>query len=375
MKTSQDGSSALQMNDQVISAKSPLVPSNSYFTLEVLLVGGFSILVSLGFWIFFDKSLSLATVSSLAFAAAFVVNHPHFLSSYILLYSDFRKNIFRRKRYFLSAVVVPLVLLFVIGSALATKDAKLMGNIITSMYFLVGWHYVKQVFGFVIVTSVHRKNFYSPSERKLLLANLFSMWFLSFLGSHMGTGSFEFYGIKHFSLHLPTWLLTVDQFALVFTLFSLIYVHVVKYIETGFIPSPPAVVAFSALYVWYIPAMSHPGFGYLIPFFHSLQYLTFVWLFKKNQVTSEISVFKGPARRQAWILKFGGFVAAACLLGALAFEFVPKALDNLNLIESGTLGYAPFLAAFLLFINIHHYFIDSTIWRSDNESVKKNLFS
>ena len=347
----------------------------NYFTLEVFLVGGFSILVSLGFWIFLDKGAPLATISSLAFAAAFLANHPHFSSSYILLYRDFRKNIFRRKRYILSAVIVPVALASLIVTAFLLRDKILLGNIVTSMFFLVGWHYVKQVFGFVIVTSVHRKIFYNSFERRLLLTNLFSMWFLSFLGSHTGVATYDFYGIEHHSLQLPVWLLQLDQFVLVFSLLSLIYVHVMKYIKTGFVPSPPAVVAFAALYVWYIPAMSHPGFAYFIPFFHSLQYLTFVWLFKKNQVSAEISSLQGEVSRKSWIIKFGGFAAAAFILGALAFEYVPKFLDRQNIIVNDAIGTAPFLVAFLLFINIHHYFIDNTIWRSDNESVKKHLFS
>ena len=151
------------------------ISDTNYFTLEVFLVGGFSILVSLGFWIFLDKGAPLATISSLAFAAAFLANHPHFSSSYVLLYRDFRKNIFRRKRYILSAVIVPVALASIIVTAFLIRDKILLGNIVTSMFFLVGWHYVKQVFGFVIVTSVHRKIFYNSFERRLLLTNLFSM--------------------------------------------------------------------------------------------------------------------------------------------------------------------------------------------------------
>ena len=350
-------------------------PSDSYFTIEVLLVGGFSIIVCACAWMFFDKAASLSTIASFAFAAAFVANHPHFLSSYMLLYGDFRKNILQKKRYILNAVIVPVLLLAVISYSLFTLNKTIMGHIVTSMYFLVGWHYVKQIFGFVIVTSAHRNNYYTAFERKVLLANLFSIWFLSFLNSNVGYSAFDFYGIPHQSLGLPSWLLPLDQFVLAFTLLSVIYLHVVKYIETGAKPSPPAVVAFAALYVWYIPAMAHPGFAYLIPFFHSLQYLAFVWLFKKNQVKAELTGMQDSDWRAGWIKKFAGFILGAFVLGALFFEFIPKFLDNLQMIPVGSMGNAPFLAAFLLFINIHHYFIDSTIWRSDNEEVKRHLFS
>lgn len=349
--------------------------SDSYFTLEVLLVGGLSIIICAFSWMFFDKANSLNTIANFAYSMAFIVNHPHFLSSYILIYKDYKKKIFTKKRYFFSAVLVPILLLIALGYALYYTNTTAMGHIVTAMYYLVGWHYVKQIFGFVIVSSAHRKQYYTNFERNVLLCNLFSIWFLSFLGTHVGTSSFNFYGIPHQSLNLPRWILQLDQFFLALSFIAVVYIHVVKYIKTGLKPAPPAVASFAALYVWYIPVLSHPGFLYLIPFFHSLQYLCFVWLFKKNQVQHDIINLNGANMRAAWLKKFGGFAIAALVLGALFFEFIPNYLDNLGLIPDKTMGTAPFLAAFILFINIHHYFIDNTIWRSDNEDVKKFLFT
>jgi hypothetical protein len=242
------------------------------------------------------------------------------------------------------------------------------------MYFLVGWHYVKQVFGCVIVTSVQRKIFYKTWERRLILTNLFSMWGMSSLRSHVGLQSYDFYGIAHYSLNLPESVLTFVYWSVAISGVAVVGLHVRKYIEEGTKPSPPAVAALASLYVWYLPCFSHPGFGYLIPFFHSLQYMVFVWSLKRNQVTDQNKKLEGRAWRMAWVQRFLGFLLAAYVLGALAFEFIPKFLDQQNFVPEGSLGYAPFLAAFLLFINIHHYFIDNVIWRSDNVVVKKFLF-
>lgn len=347
--------------------------NNSYLSWDVLLMGGISIIFCLGFWIFFDKSISVLTVSQTAATLAFIVNHPHFLSSYMLLYGDFRKKIKQSKRYFFAAIIAPGILAGVLISALMNKDQALMGHIITAMFFLVGWHYVKQIFGCVIVSSAQRKIYYKSWERRLMLTNLFSVWFMSFLGSHVVAGSFDFYGIVHHSLQLPPWTL---QYTFWFVGFSAVLVaamHVQKYVNEGTKPSAPAVTAYFALYAWYLPTLSHPGFAYLIPFFHSLQYLAFVWLLKKNQVGDQIKDLKDVEWRQAWVKNFGGFILGSLILGALFFEFIPKGIDGLDLGLKGTLGYAPILASFLLFINIHHYFIDNVIWRSDNEVVKKYL--
>ena len=82
----------------------------------------------------------------------------------------------------------------------------------------------------------------------------------------------------------------------------------------------------------------------------------------------------GPDARRAWLKHFVGFALLSLITGALFFEFIPRNLDKLQLLPAELLGSTPFLAVFLLFINIHHYFIDNTIWRSSNETVKKYLF-
>lgn len=357
------------------------LPSNSYLSVDVFAMGGISILASVCFWLLMDKKASVYQASQLAFAAAFVLNHPHFLSSYVLLYGDFRKRIFSHPRYFWSGVIVPAILLSLLGTALLTGNTQLMAHIITSMFFFVGWHYVKQIFGCVIVTSAQRKLFYTPGERRLMLTNLFAVWFMSWLQSQVEqpgvdpSSGFAFYGINHYRLNLPMWTLQFTYIVLGVTAVGVIGMHMRRYFKKGLAPSAPGLAAYIALYVWYIPAAIHPAFGYFIPAFHSLQYLAFVWTLKRNQVGSEIKdVVAWSERRREWITRFGGFFANSAVLGALMFEFIPKALDKQALLGSGPLGPTPFMAAFLLFINIHHYFIDNTIWRSDNPTVKEHLF-
>ena len=322
-----------------------------------------------------DKTASVFTMSQLAMTLAFAVNHPHFLSSYMLLYHDFGGNIKTRSRYFWAGVVVPVLLGGYLAYGFSAGRVDLLGHALNAMFFLVGWHYVKQVFGCIIVTSARRKYFYNSWERRTILANLFSIWAVSFFNGQYGSGSFTFYGITYPSLGLPTGLIGFAKTAVLFSGFAVVGLHLRKYIETGAKPSAPGMAALLALYVWYLPVFSHPSYAYLIPFFHSMQYLAFVWSFKKNQVTDKISSLKNRERRTAWVKGFLGYAVMALILGAMAFEYVPKFLDSQQLLQNPALGTSPFLAAFLIFINIHHYFIDNVIWRSDNEQVKKYLFA
>lgn len=362
------------------TAAVPQQSSDSYFTTEVAMMGGLSILSCLLIWLTVDKGASLMTVSQLAFSLAFVVNHPHFLSSYVLLYGDFRSEIFKRRRYFWAAVVAPAIIGGCLIWALATGSQQLMAHIITSMFFFVGWHYVKQVFGCIVVTSAQRKMYYSLFERRVILLNLFATWFVSWLSNQVGYGAasgetanaFSFYGIGHYKLNLDPFYLKAVYTIMGLSFIGVVGIHLNRYISKGLKPSAPGVAAFTALYVWYIPAIIHPAFAYFIPLFHSMQYMSFVWALKRNQVAFEIQELHGEEWRRAWVNRFFGFLLTATVLGALTFELIPKALDSQNWITG--MGPSPILAGFLLFINIHHYFIDNVIWRSDNATVKQFLF-
>ena len=340
---------------------------------QALWIGGFSILFFLATWAFVDKSGSLYTVSLFVAALAFAANHPHFLSSYILLYSDSR-NFLKKPRYIWAGVLVPLVLLSLIIYGMLLRSIEVMSLLVNLMFFTVGWHYVKQVFGCVIVSSVQQKKFYNPLERRALIANLYSVWALSWCSSQVGNHTFDFYGMHYMSFNIPAEFIPLSYSGIGISLAGLIWLHVQKYIQEGFVPSAIAVVAFVNLYVWYIPVIQHPTFGYAIPLFHSLQYLCLVTLLKKNETLEKCAGQNERESRLKWLRHFWGFLVAAIVLGALAFEFIPKTLDvyfgqNFNSVTPQI-----FLVAFLLFINIHHYFIDNVIWRSDNENVKKNLF-
>ncbi len=344
-------------------------------TMLNLFLGGFSLIVCAICWTFIDRTQSVLAISQVAMVLAFIINHPHFAASYLLLYSDFRKNITKSLKYFWAAVLSPIILIGYLGYCIANEKSDLLGYSVNAMFFLVGWHYVKQIFGVVIVTSALKKTYYSQSDRYILLANLFSIWAISFFGSQTYLGQFDFYGIQYKSFGLDRLWLNLGYSVFTGSLVYLIAIHVKRYINEGVLPISSAVVAMVSLYVWYIPALHHPHFAYLIPFFHSLQYLVFVWFFKKNQVGEAAEKHtEAKEMRFTWVKKFVGYIVMSLILGALFFEIIPKNLDSVMKFTNPGMGGSPFLVCFLLFINIHHYFIDNAIWKSNNPEVKKHLF-
>jgi hypothetical protein len=58
------------------------------------------------------------------------------------------------------------------------------------------------------------------------------------------------------------------------------------------------------------------------------------------------------------------------MLGVMGFWAVPFVLDRIVPYNQEVFGNGMFLVMFILFINIHHYFIDFAIWRKDNPEMK-----
>jgi hypothetical protein len=121
-----------------------------------------------------------------------------------------------------------------------------------------------------------------------------------------------------------------------------------------------------SLYAWLL--IRDPIVLIWVPVFHSLQYLAVVWRFESNRSRSLESGIR-PS------LKFGLFVAAGMGLGYLFFWAAPQWLDaNLNYSRE-SFGTSLFIFVFWIFINIHHYFLDTVMWRKGNPDVQTHLFS
>jgi hypothetical protein len=153
---------------------------------EFLLAGGATPLLFPLAWLL-RKSVGLDSselaVGFLMFHAAHIINDPHFAVTYLLFYKDGRARAFggefkplQRARYVLAGVVVPLTLAVWAIAALATKSAFALGLMIQLMFFLVGWHYVKQGFGVMTVLAARRGIRFSRRERLALLAHCFAGW-------------------------------------------------------------------------------------------------------------------------------------------------------------------------------------------------------
>lgn len=315
------------------------------------------------------------------FYAAFVINDPHFSVTYLLFYDGFRKRAFgaelpraQRVRAIVSGIVVPVVLVGWAVAALALRSAALLGGMIELMFLLVGWHYAKQGFGVFTVLASRRGVSITPIERRVTLAHAFAGWAFAWANPAVPSRELEEKGVVYWGLAHPRSLELLTGAALALSTLALIVVFVGRARRDGraFAWAPLALFLVT-VWLWSIFSAIDPLVRYVIPALHSVQYLYFVWLLRRNQARAEEGP---PAFGRPTAVRVGGLAVTALALGWLFFHGAPAFLDG-GLVRAArggamtrALGATPYWAAIYVVVNVHHYFMDHVIWRRENPETR-----
>ena len=296
--------------------------------LDSMLVGGISIVAFVVIHIAVSRGADIYAWSVALYYAAFLINFPHFMASYLLMYGDARgsfklrgENKRQTIKMWWAGVVVPILLIGYFLVAREEGNMALMGYLVNALFFFVGWHYIKQIFGCVVVLSAMKRVYYNRLERIALLLPLYLLWALSYFNSNLSEAENVFYGVPYTSLGLSPQLLALSEQTLFVASCLLLAMFIIKYLISRVTPPVSAMVALASLYLWYLPAISHPFYFYIIPLFHSLQYLLFVFAARRNQALHEDSVAPDAREGIATRYNFLGsgllILLPALLIGAL----------------------------------------------------------
>jgi len=354
--------------------------------LDFWLLGGLSFVALGAMWLAIDvfKVNIGARVPWWAYYASFAVNYPHFAYSYQLFYKNYAARLSSpetgwasRLRLTIAGIIVPMMMIGYFMQAGLLQDRQLMGYGVFAMLFFVGWHYVKQGYGVLITTSVYKGIFYSNWQKRALYINAYAIWAYAWLKGNMMLAQHKYYDVAYYTIELPRVWMTYAGWAAVITsalaLAAILWAWL--YEKKGITPS--GIVGYaSATYFWVMLPHVHPQFFFFIPLFHSLQYLPFVYKFKKSEFLQSQQAIP-PAEKSlrfAKIARLVMFVFGGFALGALFMDLLPGAIDKLVAEDWVHFSRNYFIVSFLLFINIHHFFIDSAFWRRDNRDVQQYLF-
>ncbi len=361
--------------------------------VEFMAVGGATLFLFPLAWLL-RRSIGLDAseyaVGFATFYGAYVINDPHFSVTYLLFYRDARRRasspdvpLAQRARYLFAGAVVPAVLVGWAAFALALRSAQTLGWMVQLMFLLVGWHYAKQGFGVLAVLSARRGVVVTPHERTALLAHCFTGWAYAWASPAIVAGDFEEKGVVYWAPAHPRWLELATGAAFAASAIALIAVLAARWLrERKALPFAPLAGLLITVWSWTVFTTIDPLIRYLIPALHSIQYLYFVWLMRRNEAREEEGP---PSFGRPVAVRVGALAVSALALGWLLFRGAPTFLDGIfashphlsvhaahaaRAVELDALGETPFFAAFFVIVNIHHYFMDNVIWRRDNPDTR-----
>ncbi|MBA63921.1 MAG: hypothetical protein CMJ76_16320 [Planctomycetaceae bacterium] len=301
-----------------------------------------------------------------------IINHPHFMASYRLLYRS-RKQI---QTYRWSAIGVPVVLalmsLVVLISG-ATDQTLLNGDItvgsglleamnIAVMVYL-GWHYNMQAWGIICTYLFLGEIRLDPKEKWMIKSGLFvlvGMHALLWIASSPMMVTYQ-------SIAVACVAITPFVPFIVFPFFiagGLGFYRLAK--RTGRRIPLNALVPWLAVYVWYYGVLKYHdivGITIVVQLAHALQYLVVTTRVEANAAEKK----HGLNGIVFTIMMYFMLVA----LGYVVFELP----GIVGMQAKMTTVYKSGLTLLVVSINLHHFFVDGAIWKISNPEVRKDLFA
>ncbi len=371
-----------------VAATSPLVDTGrpkrrTSGLLEFAVVGGLTPFLYPLSWLLrkaFGLEPTEYIVSFVMFAAAFVINDPHFAVTYFLFYKDVRSRALgysftgaQQFRYLFAGFVIPIVLVAWGIASLYFRAAASLGLMIQLMFFLVGWHYVKQGFGVFSVLSARRGVRFSSLERWAILAHCYAGWAYAWSSPRDIGHAAEEKGVWYVTFAQPQGLEQVTMVVFFATIVPMVWALGSKWKREKRLPiTTPLIALLCSIWPWLIYSSIDPLLVYVIPGLHSLQYLYFVWLLEGNKARERE---QAPYFERSATVRLLGLFLASLGLGWFFFHIGPTIFDTLIGSRLATkqydpIGATPCFAALFAFVNIHHYCMDAVIWRKENPETR-----
>ncbi len=337
-------------------------PTDRYFVnapVDVMLIGGAS-LVLYAIFRMRPELASSPSVASLAATLVWVCNYPHFASTNYRLYHS-RASI---AQYPLTSYVTPMVLTAaVIGCYLSPDE---IAPLFIKLYLLWSpYHFSGQTLGITMVYARRTGFVIDGWLRHSLTAFIFLTFAVQSAWAEVGLHVNPFYGVEYPTLGVPVWLPQMLTKVMWISLAATIALLLWKAINNG--PRVPLIVVLPAFtqYVWFV-ATPAGQFSYMVPFFHSLQYLLIAWSVQLKEGLAERQ--RDPSVKYVWS-ESARWMAINIAGGYALFWALPHLGSQFG--KPLVFSTAVMLAA----VQIHHFFVDGVIWRLRNPAARSPLSS
>jgi hypothetical protein len=319
--------------------------------IDALFMGGFSVL-AYAFFALRPNFATTAAVGGFAASASWVINWPHFSATNMRLYGS-RRNL---KQYPVTAIAAPIIAIAFAVAAFLSRDVA--APALAKLYLLWSpYHFSGQTIGLTLLYAKRYQRSFSALERRILMAFVFGLFIVPSLRAEVGRRTYTFYGISYRSFDIATWIPRVAYVLFVAAAVALVAVLARARIREGKrLPLLICVPAF-AQWIWFM-ATPAGSYRYLVPMFHSLQYLYIAWtvqVIERSQTRSEREkISRGALFLTDTTIRWAGinFVGGVILFWALPILF--SGIGQTLAFSTGVV---------LSVVQIHHFFVDGVIWK------------
>ena len=347
---------------QMEGSRAPRRPADRYFVsapIDALLIGGASLILYAVFRLRPGLAAS-PSVASLAATLVWVCNYPHFASTNYRLYHS-KSSI---AQYPLTSFATPVIMIAAVVGCYLSPNA--VAPLFIKLYLLWSpYHFSGQTLGITMVYARRSGFVIDGWLRRSLTAFIFLTFAVQNAWAEVGRHVNPFYGVNYPTLGVPVWLPETLTKLMWTSLAVTIGLLMWKIANSG--PRVPLIVLLPAFtqYVWFV-ATPAGQFAYMVPFFHSLQYLLIAWNVQLTQGLSERK--RDPSVRYVWS-ESTRWMAINIVGGYALFWALPQLGSHFG--KPLVFSTAVMLAA----VQVHHFFVDGVIWRLHNPAARSPLSS
>lgn len=242
----------------------------------------------------------------------------------------------------------------------------LLACLLVLQIVMSGYHYGMQALGVALACGERRGYRLEAWQRKYLRLNVYTIWLVNLLSGYTFLSFLDNRCFGYRPIQFPgQWqALAATLFALS-VLLVLFKVVLPNFKQNRKLPPLSSSTSMVSLWLWLQPFFQPFGFqAGIVPLAHGLQYLYFAARGEAAGFDPRISerVKDKQSLRTLWLVMLFALLVAC---GYLAYRYLPFQLDNSTVIKH----FAPnfFIMASYIFLNTHHYMIDSVVWRGDSK--------
>jgi hypothetical protein len=338
--------------------------------VDTICSGGLSVAVIIGllfYGVVYPDGRTVTFSFDLFLVTNLVINWPHFMASYWLLYSN-RQNL---RTHPMVAVVLPLVLfgfiaysfvVALINPAGAAESPRFVMQVLGPLSpLLLAWHYTGQSWGMTACFAFIAGLRMSVGERRLIRSGFLTLAVFHVLLSWEVMNAAQTFGPQaELAEAVLAFALATCRLAVVATVLAGLLGFRRLAVRHGRSIPVRCWLPWAATFGWYALVDILPGWFVLLQVFHALQYLTFPLRVEANQHAAAST----GARRVR--LHMALYYLALVVVGGAAF-IGPSRLESISAI-------IPLGAMVAIGINVHHYFTDGVLWKIRNPEVREALF-